>query len=514
MNKKKLLIRGVAFSYGAVAAQICYSFVSIPLALAHLSKEEFGLWGLITTVSGYLVLVELGLSNAMTRHLLECSGEEGRDKYGRLFGGSALAFGSIGVAVFGLGLAFSHLAWRLFPIPQELIGKFVDLMMGQSLLTALGLATQVFAAPLYVNHRQDLNQIRGIVQFLIMFLVLYAGFEAGWGLYAMLANQAAAFLWSFAFNLRTCRSLGFYPTRHQIGLPLRSEWASIWAYAKGVFVVQIGSLTLNSLPPMMIAKLLGLEAAATWAVCTRPFTILRQVVGRPFDVALPMLYDSFIAGKMEDVTQRWSQLSQGILAASGVLFSVAAVNNASFIGLWTGGRIHWDWANHLLLTAYFLAITAAGLASGGLGMSKSVGRIRYTAFLQLVPTVGLSVLGSRCYGTAGLILAFTIPYGPGLIYSGVRYLATITGQRRKPLLWDGILRPAATIPVCLLLAWLCTFTSDLLPAYGGLLLSATLGTLSASTAMMAFGISPQLRAQAFELFKRSVRRESIARAGL
>lgn len=512
MSKKRLLVRGVAFSYGAVVTQIFYSFASIPLALSHLSKEQFGLWGLIATISGYIMLVELGLTNAMTRHLLEAKGEEHRAKFGRLLGGSALALGLLGLAVFALGLALAQVAWRLFPIPPDLVGDFTHLMAGQTLLMGLGLATQVLGIPLYVHHRQDLIQIRSILQFLIMFAVLTFGFRAGWGLHTMLANQAAGFLWTLGFNLWTCHRSGFYPNRHQLSLPLREEWASIWAYSKGVFVVQIGALGLNSLPQLMIVRLLGLEAGATWAVCTRPFAILRQVVGRPFDVALPMLYDSFIAGNMQIVTQRWSQLSQGVLAVSGVLFSVAAANNANFIALWTGGRIHWDASNHLLLAAFFFTLTAAGLASGGLGMNKSIGRTRYLAFLQIAFTIALGILGARHFGTAGLIVALTLPYGPGLIYSGVRYLATITGHSTRHLLWQGILRPAAAAPACLLIAWLCSSASGLLPNYFGLLLSASLGTLAASVPMLAFGIAPQLRAQAVSIAKNALFRRVGLRA--
>lgn len=505
MTKKKLLIRGVVFSYGAIIAQIFYSFASIPLALSYLTKSEFGLWGLITTITGYLMLAELGVTNAVTRHLLECKGEADREKYGRLFGGSALALGIISGAVLILGLILAQFAWRLFPVPDSLVQKSILLIAGQSILMSLGMATQVLGAPLYMHHRQDLSQIRQIGQFVILFLVLRWGFQGGWGIYAMLANQAAGFAWCLAFNVYACGKLRFYPSRALIAFPLKNEWASIWQYAKDVFVVQIGSLVLNSLPQLMIVRLLGLEAGATWSVCTRPFAILRQVVGRPFDIGLPMLYDTYIAGNMKAVTEHWSQLSQGILAVSGVVFSVAAANNAVFVGLWTGGRIHWDDSNHWLLAAHFFVITAAGLASGSLGMSKTIGKVRFIGFLQVLVTVAIAVLASRWYGSAGLILAITVPYLPGLIYFGVSYFGSITGHSVAPLLWEGIMRPALATPLCCLAAWLCSLSAGWLPGFFGLFLSASLGTLAAVVPMVALGISPKVRTEAFALARRMLR---------
>lgn len=505
MNRKRLLTRGVIFGYGAVGTQIFYSFASIPLALSHLSKEEFGLWGLITTIIGYLMLVEMGVGNAVTRHLLECKGENDQQKYGRLFGGSAFALGVIAVVVLGFGFLLAHFAWRLFPVPGSLIQTFIHLTTGQAVLVSLGMATQLLGSPLYVNHRQDLIQIRQIAQFAIMFVVLWFGFEAGWGIWTMLANQAANFAFCLAYNIIACSKLKLYPSKSLIAFPQRDEWASIWRYSKDVFIVQIGSLALGSLPQLMVVRLLGLEAGAAWAVCTRPFAILRQVVGRPFDVALPMLYDSYIAGNMKTVTERWSQLSQGILAVSGVVFAVAAANNNTFVELWTGGRIQWDTANHWMLAVHFFTITAAGLASGSLGMDKSITNVRYVGFLQVPITIGLAIMATRWFGTAGLILAITVPYLPGLIYTGVRYLGSITGYPVAPLLWEGVIRPALATPLCFLAAWLCSLSVGSSPTFFGLFLSASLGTLSAILPMITIGISPTVRTEVFLLARRSLR---------
>lgn len=510
MTKKKLLIRGVAFSYGAVASQIIYSFLSIPLALANLTKAEFGLWSLITTITGYLMLAELGVTNAVTRHLMECKDKGDREKYGRFFGGSALALGLISATVLILGLILAQFAWRLFPVPDLLVQKSILLLAGQSIMMSLGMATQVLGAPLYMHHRQDLSQIRQIGQFVILFLVLRWGFQGGWGIYAMLANQAAGFVWNLVFTVCACTRLRFYPSLSHIALPLKHEWASIWKYAKDVFVVQIGSLVLSSLPQLMIVRLLGLEAGATWSVCTRPFAILRQVVGRPFDIGLPMLYDNYIAGNMKAVTERWSQLSQGILAVSGVVFSVAAANNAVFVGLWTGGRIHWESSNHWMLALHFFVITAAGMASGSLGINKIIGKVRFIGLVQVLATVGIAILAARWYGSTGLILAITIPYLPGLIFTGVGYLGRITGCPVAPLLWQGIMRPALATPLCCLAAWLCSFSAAWLPGFFGLFLSASLGTLAAMVAMVALGISPKVRIEAFVLARRMLKIPSTA----
>jgi len=495
MSKRKLLARGVVFGYGAIASQMLYSFASIPLALTYLPKAEFGMWGLISTLVGYFMLAEMGISNSVMRHLMEC--KEGKDpaKYGRIFTGSAVIMGLIAIAIAIMGLVFSQFAARLFPIPPELATVFSHVMIGQSVLMAINMATQMIGVPLYVHHRQDISQITQIVLFLIYYVVLHLAFKAGWGIYAMLANQAAGIVWGAVFTFISCSKLNFYPARGTWHLPTKEEWGSIWRYSRDVFAVQIGGMILSSIPQLMIARLLGLEAGATWAVATRPFAILRQIVSRPFDVALPMIYDSYIQNDMKAVTSRWQNVTQVVLAVAGATFAVAAANNGTFLHLWTSGRIHWEPANYWLLAVYFYVATMAGLAFGAIGIDKSIGKSRFIGFAQSILTLAIIFPMTQRFGMPGLILAVALPFIPGMTVFGVRYLAAITGDRPGPLAWHAIIRPTLVAPLAAAAAWACSLMTGWLPSYGGLLLSSATGTFFASVIMIYLGVSPEVRHQ-------------------
>jgi O-antigen/teichoic acid export membrane protein len=509
MTRKKLLLRGVLASYGAVICQIAYSFATIPLALSHLSKAEFGMFGLSMTIMGYLMLAEMGMTNSATRHLMECKSGGDPGKYGRIFTGSALALGAVALAIIAIGLLASGVAWRFFPIPPDLVRSFTYLMIGQTLLSSITMATQILGVPLYIHHRQDLSQLSQIGIHVISYIALRFGFQAGWGIYAFLVSAAASLVWGIGFKVVACLTLGFYPATRHIRMPARDEWSSIWILSRHVFVIQIGRLLLQSIPQLSIVKLLGLEAGATWAVCTRPFAILSQIVNRPFDVALPVIYETYIHNDMRGVVIRWSEMTQMIMALAGVAFAVAAANNEKFITLWTHGRIHWDAGNDWLLILYFFVLMAGGLASAGLGMRKTIGKSRFIGLIQAPLTILLAIPLAKWLGVPGLILAISIPYVPGLIYFGVRYLAGITGHAPGPLFWQGFLRPALAMPVSALAAWLCTFAGHGLPGYFGLLLSAASGSLAALGCMIFLGVSHEVRAKMFALAAKAFRRFAL-----
>jgi O-antigen/teichoic acid export membrane protein len=493
MSRKRLLFRGVLFGYGALAAQIIYSFASIPLALGHLSKAEFGMWNLITTLASYLMLAEAGMTNAFLRHLFDC--KEGKDpgQYGRLFTASILALGGVALLIIPAGLLLAWLAAPLFQIPAELGGKFFWLMLGQAGMSALAMGFRMIGAPLYVHHRQDLSQASSIGLFAIHYSVLYLGFYLGWGIYSMLANQVGGLVWTVGFNWCTCSRLALYPAKGTWGLPDREEWASILKYAREVFMVQVGSALLTGLPLLLVPRLLGLEAATAWAVCTRPFAILRQVVTKPFEVALPLLCEIYVRGDMATVTRRWSEVTQLIVAVSGCLFAVAAANNTSFVSLWTGGKVGWGASENWLVAGFFFFVAVSTATFGIIGLDKSIGKLRFTPVIQAVATTIAAIPMAYWWGMGGLIVAATLAYVGGMVLFGLRYLGQITGHSSWQLAARAVLRPALIVPLAALAAWAATPLSKLAPGYYGLVLSAGVGSALSLGTMLALGVSPEVR---------------------
>ena len=67
MSRARRFIRNVTSGYLLLLASMFYVFASVPLALKFLSKEEFGLWMLMTQITGYLALIDLGTSSSVSR---------------------------------------------------------------------------------------------------------------------------------------------------------------------------------------------------------------------------------------------------------------------------------------------------------------------------------------------------------------------------------------------------------------------------------------------------------------
>jgi O-antigen/teichoic acid export membrane protein len=505
-SRKRLLTRGVLIGYGALVSQIFYSLASIPLTLSYLSKEEFGLWSLVSTISTYFGLLELGMTQAFTRHLFECKDSKKDGRYGRFFAAGTLTVLLVAVVMLVGGSAAALVAGGLLGIPPELQQPFRWLLLASVALASIHVAFRMVGAALYVHQRHDLIQLSQICVYVLMFLVLYLGLRAGWGVYSLLASTAVAGAWGLVFGFIACRVLGLYPPKGTWKLPQRDEWLSVLRYSRDVFILQVGGQLVNGLPMLLMPRLLGLEAVAIWTVCTRSFNILRQVVGKPFEYSVPMLCEMYARGETRRTAVRWIQVTQLVTALAVCVFSVGAANNSSFIRLWVGSHMLWPLLNDWLIAAMFFVLLCAAATFNSVGFRKQIGSIRFAPYLEAALIALNAWWMTRLWGLAGMIVLITAAPVLTRFWWGLHYLAAITGSKRSELLRESMLRPLAVLPFAALLAWACAHLHTLLPGYAGLFLSATIGTLLSGTLVLFLGVSQDVRNELLQMLMKPLGR--------
>src|SRR5947209_6579866 len=103
MSRFRRVIHSVFSGYATLAVALVYSLGSIPLALHYLSSEHFGLWALMSTIAGYLSLVDLGMSGSVARLLIDHKDDRESGTYGGMIKTGALVTISQGLIVLSAG---------------------------------------------------------------------------------------------------------------------------------------------------------------------------------------------------------------------------------------------------------------------------------------------------------------------------------------------------------------------------------------------------------------------------
>src|SRR5437870_5779772 len=131
MSRFRRAFHGVASSYLALAAATVATFASIPLALHYLSKERFALWALMSSIGGYLSLIDLGMSASVARLLIDRKDERQQGTYGSLIQTGWLVLLVQGTLLFGVCFVVAPPLTDLLHIPLELKPEFTALLRWQ-----------------------------------------------------------------------------------------------------------------------------------------------------------------------------------------------------------------------------------------------------------------------------------------------------------------------------------------------------------------------------------------------
>jgi len=402
MSRSGLYLRTVISSYAALAAGVVYALVSVPLALHYLSKTEFGLWAVMMQVAGYLTLIDLGMQSSVARHLIDHKDHPQDGQYGSVIVTGTLVLGVQAVVIFLVGLFLSPLLAGILNIPGELRPQFVMLLRWQSGIAAFSFATRIFGQMIYAHQRNDLNSYALILGFAVNLAVLWLAFALGQGVYSILWSGGAGLLVKTVLEGLICRSWRMFPPPGAWGAPTMARFRELFHYGKDVFLVTLGTQLTNASQVMIVTRALGLEAAAVWAVCTRFFMFLGELIWRLFNYAEPVLSEMVVRGERENLRRRFRQIVM-VSGAVGVWVAIGlAVLNQPFVQLWTRGRLGWSPWNDVLLGGWLIVRTIVRCHTGLSAVTKQIGSLRWVVFaeggvfvllaLLLVPRGGVPVM--------------------------------------------------------------------------------------------------------------------------
>jgi len=435
MSRWQRFIWGAAAGYVSTATNLIYTAVSIPLALHFLPKAEFALWAVILQIFGYLMLLDMGMSSSVSRFLANHKDSMNNGEYGSILRTGRLVFLLQALGVLVLGFACAGFLPSFLAIPKELESKFRILLAGYGLIQACGLALRAETAPLWAHQRIDTTQWVICTNLLAALLFMVIGFWMGLGIYSFLLGSFLGSALSLGLGVYACHYLRVYPERAFRGSFQKILFLRMFTFGRDVFLMQLGGLLCTGSQIILVTKLLGLEAAATFSIATKTLTMGQQIIGRILESAAPGLTELFVRGERARFALRFYQMTAVSLAMAVILGILIMGINREFISIWTNGKVEWTLSGDLFMGAILISTVSSRCFQGAFGMTGDLTRVRYLSLAEgiflVIATLALGWRGGIT-GVLGIVLLSNILIS--LTGAGLQVARTIPGR----LFWQSI----------------------------------------------------------------------------
>ena len=493
MSRLKRAIHGVASSYVALVATALYSLASIPVALHYLDKERFGLWALMTTLVGYLSLVDASMSGSAGRLLIDHKDHRDSGRYGSFVQTVSLVTVVQGLIVLVVGLVLAGLFAQLLAIPAGLHAEFIRLVHLQCAAVALGFATRIFYLILTAHQRMDMVNYIATLGLAVNFATQWLFFHFGFGVLSLAWGALAAALTLVICQWLACEVQGLLPERGTWGKASWAHFKEIFDFGKDLFLVAVGTQLIMASQTIVITRVLGLPVAAVWSVGLRVFTMVTQVIGRISDMSMSAFAEMMVRGELARLRERYQTMVTLTASLGGFAAVSFALCNSLFIPLWTHGKISWPAANDVLLGAWLMVLAISRCHISLVLLTKQIRFMRYVYFMEGLVFVTLSLLLARLGGLPAIIGCSVVC---GTVFSGAYCTWRVSRYFNLPLrevAW-GWLQPmpkmlALYLPVAILLWWTLTPLPGMVRLATHIVLAGSIGL----GLFLRYGVPPALQ---------------------
>lgn len=403
MSRLKNFSRNLATSYLQLGVNVVYSLVSVPLILHFLPKAEFGLWAVLVQLMGYASLVDVGMTSANARLLVDHKDDRENGTYGSLVKTAALVSVAQGLVVFmGAAVAAPMLA-GLMKIPPEHQAEFIALLRIQGAITAATFSLRPLGMMLYAHQRMDLQSYADLMSLVVQLVMLVAFLLKGCGIYSFIYANIVTFMLGPSLLFWHCWRLRLIPRAEEGGSASWKIFQEVFSYGKQMFLFNLGGQLQMASQTILVSRVLGLEAAALWSVGTKVFNLMVPLMCRPNGAALPGLYEMMARGELAQLKSRFEGvvlLTASLGAYLGVSFALC---NHLFVTFWTSGKIVWAPVNDVMLGIWLFVLSMQTTHCCFVNVTKKFGAMSYVLLAEGCAFICLTLLvGSRC-GISGLI---------------------------------------------------------------------------------------------------------------
>ena len=407
MSRVTRFVASLSSAYVALAASTLYIIVGVPLALRFLPKEQYGLWALILQISGYLSLLDLGVSQAVARLLIDYKDNPADGRYGAMLKASWVVFAIQALLVVTIG-AFGFACAGLFGVPPNLRGLFGQVFFAQCVVGAINLALTPLFLPLWSHQRSDLANWFTTAQSVVTLLVLWIGLSRGLGLWSFFISSLAGGLVYLAGTICSTLVLGLLPPSGRWGKLGRSPFNEIFGFGTDVFFLSLGYQVISASQIILATRLIGLDAAVVWAICTKTFTFAQQLVWRILDFSVSALAEMFVRQEGDKLQRRLGEIAAITLISAGFLGVLGALYSREVIWLWTRGAVTWAMRNDIGAAVLFFCTSITRCLGAIHGLTKRIKVFKYVMLLEASLMISLSILTVPHIGLLGILLSSLI----------------------------------------------------------------------------------------------------------
>jgi O-antigen/teichoic acid export membrane protein len=335
----------VTTSFASRGVTAVSGLVTVPLTLAYLGKQRYGLWMALSSLLAWMALSDFGLARGLQNHLAAAYGRDDSESAAR----------HMSTAFFALLLVAALILVLFTPalviVPWHRLLKVTEPALVHELKPALAALMVIFLAQFPLNivpqayaafQRSHVANLFGMAGSVVSIVVLLAVIQAHLGLlWLILATGGVSVLFmivNFRYLVRQMPSL-----RPRLANVSWGTLRELMQVSTPMLLFQLGSLFINEAQVLLIARRLDIAAVTDWSVFMRVFQVPVLIITTIEAPYAPMLREAFVRGDSRWFRETFYRLLKVKFFLTLVGAAVYLVGADVLVRLLSNGTVSFGW---------------------------------------------------------------------------------------------------------------------------------------------------------------------------
>jgi O-antigen/teichoic acid export membrane protein len=394
------LFRNTLAQSASLVSAIVFSFLLAPVMIDRLGLAQFGVWAVTGALAQYVRLLDLGITNSLSRFVALHDAEGDRRGIEETIGVGLLSACGVGVLMLGVAALAA-------PLVSDVLGVFdsgemrIILVCAAGISIALLIDAVLIALPIGLRQMVPPN-VAGTAANVVNFAFSIAALVISTDLitYA-LANVAAAAIGIF-FSLGALLYVGSPPFARR---PSAKRTRGILSFGVKSQLVTLADLVNLQTDKLVIAALLGPRTAGAYELANRAVQGVLSLGTLTLSAMIPTATADIVQRGRQVIGEYFTRYSVRSLAIALPLFGALCVSVPYVFVLWLGEAPPDTVEIVILLSVTFAVNMTTGVPMTLLVSDGHPGVVAQTAVLLVVLNISATIVAAPLFGLWGVLLA-------------------------------------------------------------------------------------------------------------
>jgi O-antigen/teichoic acid export membrane protein len=449
-----LLARNVASRYLAIGIDAVMGFIILPFNVHHLGQSAYGLWMLMSSLTMYFSVLDLGFGSAVTKFVAQYRAKRDARSLNEIVSTIFFVFTGIGALAYVGFVVVALFVGRLFRLQPEQIETARHLTLIIGVYVAATFPFSVFGGIINGFQRYDVNSIVGIGSSILVAIVNVVMLLSGFSLVSVVMATTTVRLATFL--LYRWNAYQIFP--RLVVRPSLFRWdrvRELSTFSVYISMIDWAGKINYSADALVIGAFMPSAAVAIWTVPQRLAEGVQRLTNQINGVLFPVVVDSDAGEQPDRLRVVFLQATRFTLVLVVPVVTALLLLAGPLIRAWVGPSFE----TAIPVAQLLLLVVAVRVGnSSATTVLKGAGCHRFLAFTNLsiaLGNVALSLLLIRNYGLIGQAIGTLIPVAVGSAFVlwpatcrrvGVGPMAAFT-QAVWPTLWPLVPMAAVVLPL-------------------------------------------------------------------